>query len=61
MHEVVVHAQNFVDPLRPDVHTQSIEGLWMQVKRKLRYQSGTTSEFVPGYFQFSFAHCYGYV
>ena len=33
MHEVVVHAHNFVDPLRPDVHTQSIEGLWMQVKR----------------------------
>ena len=49
MHEVVVHAQNFVDALRPDVYTQSIEGLRMQVKRKLRYQSSTTRELFKSY------------
>ena len=44
VHEVVVHAHNFVDPDRPDVHTQTIEGMWMQVKRQLRYQSGTSRD-----------------
>jgi len=38
-HYVVVHARNFVDPVHGDVNTQMIEGLWMQAKRKLRYQS----------------------
>ena len=49
MHEVVVHAHNFVDPLHTDVHTQSIERLWMQLKRKLRYQSGTSRELFKSY------------
>jgi hypothetical protein len=59
MHEVVVHAQNFVDPHRPDVHTQTIEGMWMQVKRKLRYQSGTSRDLFPSYlseFQWRYSH-----
>jgi len=41
-HQVVIHAQNFVSPVHNDVHTQTIEGLWMHAKRKLRYQSGTS-------------------
>src|SRR5688572_19480473 len=41
-HYVVVHANNFVDPVYADVNTQTIEGLWMQAKRQLRYQSGTS-------------------
>jgi len=41
-HQVVIHAQNFVNPVHNDVHTQTIDGLWMHAKRKLRYQSGTS-------------------
>ena len=58
-HEVVVHAHNFVDPVHGDIHTQSIEGLWMQVKRKLRYQSGTSRELFKSYlseFQWRHSH-----
>jgi len=28
-HQVVVHTQNFVSPVHNDIHTQTIEGLWM--------------------------------
>jgi hypothetical protein len=48
-HEVVVHAHNFVDPVHAEIHTETIEGLWMQVKRKLRYQSGTSHGLFPSY------------
>ena len=48
-HEVVMHAQNFVDPNHPEVNTQAAEGLWMQAKRKLRYQSGTSRALFPSY------------
>jgi len=41
-HYIVVHARNFVDPVNSDVNMQTIEGLWMQAKHKLRYQSGTS-------------------
>jgi hypothetical protein len=48
-----------VHPMHPDVHTQSIEGLWMQIKRKLRYQSGTSRELFKSYiaeFQWRYSH-----
>jgi len=48
-HEIVVHAQNFIDPVHPEIHTETIEGLWMQAKRKLCYQSGTTRGLFPSY------------
>ena len=48
-HEVVVHAQNFVDPNHPEVNMQAIEGLWMQAKCKLHYQSGTSHASFPSY------------
>ena len=41
-HLVVVHSQNFVHPVHNDVRIQTIEGLRMHAKRKLRYQSGTS-------------------
>jgi hypothetical protein len=40
-HAVIVHANEFVDPVHSEIHTETIEGLWMLAKRKLRYQSGT--------------------
>jgi len=42
-----------------DIHTQTIEGLWMQAKRKLRYQSGTSNSLFRSYlsaFQWRFSH-----
>ena len=36
-HAVILHAHEFVDSVDPDIHTETIEGLWMQAKRKLRY------------------------
>jgi len=48
-HEVVVHAHNFIDPVHPEIHTETIEGLRMQTKRKLRYQSGTIRGLFPSY------------
>src|SRR6218665_2174993 len=41
------------------VHTQTIEGLWMQAKRKLRYQSGTSNRLFRSYlsaFPWRFSH-----
>ena len=55
----VIHAQNFVDPNHPEVNTQADEGLWLQAKRKLRYQSGTSRALFPSYldaFQWHFSH-----
>jgi len=59
VHEVVVHAHNFVDRHPADVHTQTIEGMWMQVKRKLWYQNGTSRDLFPSYlaeFQWPYSH-----
>ena len=40
-HKVVVHDQRFVHPVHLEINSQSIEGLWMHAKRKLRHQCGT--------------------
>ena len=48
-HQVVVHAQNFVHPVHNNVHIQTIKEMWMQAKRKLRYQSGTSHNLFPSY------------
>ena len=58
-HETVVHARNFVDVTDPDMHTQTIEGLWMHAKRKVRYQSGTSRALFTSYlhaFQWHYSH-----
>ena len=39
-HAVIVHANEFVDPVHSEIPTETIEGLWMLAKQKLRYQSG---------------------
>ncbi|KII69043.1 hypothetical protein RF11_02398 [Thelohanellus kitauei] len=36
IHEVVIHDDNFVDPVVPYVHTQNIENMWLVLKRFLR-------------------------
>ena len=49
LHDVVVHQENFVDPLHPEIHTQNVENLWMRAKRKLRRQFGTTRQLFDTY------------
>jgi len=58
-HQVYVHAQHFVDPFQGDIHTQTIEGLWMHAKRKLRFQSETSRDLFPSYLV-EFQCCYIY-
>jgi len=48
-HEVIVHAHAFVDAVHADIHTETVEGLWMQVKRKIRYQGGTSRGLFASY------------
>ena len=33
LHSVVIHAENFVNPIDQDVHTQSIESVWCRAKK----------------------------
>lgn len=49
MHSVVEHKKHFVNPHDSDVNTQTIENLWMQAKRKLRRQCGTSEKLFPSY------------
>lgn len=58
-HQVVVHGDNFVDPVHSDINTQTIEGLWMHAKRKLRNQLGSSRNLFPRYlaeFQWRHSH-----
>jgi transposase-like protein len=48
-HEVIIHEQNFVDPNDGNIHTQSIENVWMRAKRKLKRQFGTSRDLFPSY------------
>lgn len=45
----IIHKRNFVDPENMDVHSQSVENLWMGVKRKLCRQFGTSEDLFPTY------------
>ena len=49
MHDVIVHENNFVDPVQPWLHTNTIEGKWMHAKRKLRRQFGTSRALFASY------------
>jgi len=58
-HEVIIHAEHFVDDINPEIDTQAIEGLWMQSNCKLRYQSGTSRALFSTYlaaFQWHYSH-----
>ena len=49
IHLSVNHSKNFVDP-DSGAHTNTIEGLWALVKKKLKSMSGTLYEHLPSYF-----------
>jgi IS1 family transposase len=48
-HDTVNHTLGFLNQQNPDIHTQTIEGLWRWAKRKIRYQSGTSRMLFPSY------------
>ena len=48
IHLSVNHLKNFVDP-DSGAHTNTIEGLWALVKKKLKSMSGTLYEHLPSY------------
>lgn len=50
-HQWVNHRFNFVDPNNPEVHTNTIEGTWAQVKTKYRAMRGTSDELFNTYLQ----------
>lgn len=43
----VIRATEFVNSLHDEIQTETIEELWMQAKRKLRLQSGTSHTLFP--------------
>lgn len=59
VHLMVNHSENFVDPYT-GTHTNTIEGLWSQVKRKLKAMNGTLRSQLPGYLdEFNWRKLYG--
>ena len=48
IHLMVNHSENFVDPYT-GAHRNTMEGLWGQVKRKLKSMIGTFKGKLPGY------------
>lgn len=49
MHDIVIHEENFVSPNDYEIHTQNVEGMWARVKRKFKYQYGTTRTLFNSY------------
>lgn len=43
-YETINHSINFVDPLRSDIHTQNVEGLWSRSKYFMRKRRGISRE-----------------
>ena len=48
IHVMVNHSENFVDPFT-DTHSNTIEGVWSQVKKKLKAMSGTLKSKLSSY------------
>ena len=48
IHVSVNHSKNFVDP-NSGAHTNTIEGVWALVKKKLKWMCGTLYEYIPSY------------
>ena len=48
IHVSVNHSKNFVDP-DSGAHTNTIEGVWALVKKKLKWMCGTLYEYIPSY------------
>ncbi|KAI0224345.1 hypothetical protein LSAT2_024645 [Lamellibrachia satsuma] len=34
LHGVVIHEQNFVNPLHPEIHIQNVENMWMRANSR---------------------------
>eukprot|EP00795_Rhopilema_esculentum_P017022 gene17022-8527_t len=47
-HGVIIHAENFVDPIA-GVHTNSVEAYWSRAKRKLKAVYGSLDHMKPSY------------
>ena len=49
LHSSINHSQNFVHPIDREIHTQTIENMWMRAKRKLKKQFGTSETLFSTY------------
>jgi hypothetical protein len=50
IHKTVNHSLNFINPDNPSVHTQSVEGFWSVLKRKMRQRGTHKGENLDSYF-----------
>lgn len=58
-HEVVIHENNFVDPIT-GVHTNAVEAYWQRCKKKFKRINGAISEMIPSYLdEFMWIERYG--
>ena len=58
IHVIVNHSENFVDPFT-GAHSNTIEGVWSQIKKKLKAMSGTLKSKLPRYLdEFNWRKCY---
>jgi len=54
---MVNHSENFADP-HTVAHSNMIEGVWSQIKRKLKGMNGTLRSRLPGYLvEFNWRKC----
>ena len=55
---MVNHSENVIDPYT-GVHSNTIERVWSQVKRKLKAMNGTPRSKIPGYLdEFNWQKCF---
>ena len=58
IHIMVNHSENFVDPFI-GAHSNTIEGVWSQIKKKLKAMSATLKSKLPSYLdEFNWRKCY---
>ena len=58
IHVMVNHSENFVDPFT-GAHSNTIEGVWSQIKRKLKAMNGTLKSKLPSYLdEYNWRKCY---
>ena len=58
VHAMVNHSENFVDPFT-GAHSNMIEGVWSQIKRKLKAMSRILKSKLPSYLdEFNWQKCY---
>ena len=58
IHVMVNHSENFVDPFT-GAHSNTIEGVWSQIKRKLKAMNGTLKSKLSSYLdEYNWRKCY---